>query len=142
MNFIKPLQSKEIKENGQKAKFIFFGFVLILALVYFMMGAVKVSAVTTAEITGTSYNKNGSTIEDFDKKDLVNGSDTLTFIQGNGEDSKVAINFTINDFPSNATSFMIVESERSDSMGENADADRYSKGDDFEWHPSSSNKTL
>jgi hypothetical protein len=120
--------SRSDKMNGAKSFLV--GFVLILASFYFMLAAIKVSAVET-EITGTMYDKNeNSAIEEsernFIKIDQTSGGKKLTYIQGNGENDKVAIKFTITDFPKTATSFMIVESERTDSSSL-ADADRYSK---------------
>lgn len=140
-----------------KAKVILFGFVLILAFLFLGAKVEMVNAMST-EIVGTKFDKNndGTILEEdvkdeggnvtakaesFLKVDLISGTGKLTFIQGNGKDDEVAIMFDVSDFPGDATSFMIVESERSDSSSL-ADADRYSKdpvtGD---WMASSKNVT-
>ena len=113
-----------------RAKMFFFGFVLILAFAFLFLNTMKVGAIET-EITGTKFDKNDDgaiheTDESFIKVDLSSGSDKLTFIQANGNDDEVAIMFNVSDFPKEATSFMIVESEKTDSSS-TADADRYSK---------------
>ena len=140
-----PLQSKETKENVRKAKFVFFGFVLILAFICFMGNFVKVQAadlniaddenikisgeeyLVDVEIKGSTYTKyadKGS--QDFEGVLVTANGQSITFIQGNGNNNEVDVRFTINNFPKNATAFMIVESNKTDSAGDNADADRYS----------------
>ena len=132
MNFIKALQSKEIKEKGIKTKFAFAGFVFALILLYLMLNCVRVGAVS-ATITGTSYKQDGTNFQNFSSKTLTSGDYSLTFIQGNGKNSEVAIKFTINDFPSTVDSFVVVESEHSDS--DDGDLDRYTLVG-TEWVPS------
>ena len=113
------------------AKMIFFGFVLILAFMCFLFKTTKVNAAVGTEIVSTRFDKNSDdtideSTETFLKVDLTSGTDKLTFIQGTGNDDDVSIQFKISDFPSEATSFMIVESNKTDSSS-TADADRYSK---------------
>lgn len=148
----KSALKREISENGNnKAKIIFFGFVLILAFAYLFLSCVKISAAESApttEIFATTFDKDGDgELETFISKDVESGGLKLTYIQGNGENDKVAIKFYVYDFPSNATSFMVVESEYSDSSVM-ADADRYSKvskevdGETvWEWKASGENDT-
>ena len=117
----------------------------LLMFVFFAFNFVKVSAAGTTEtitlggtssevnvvINGTKYNK----YTDRDNSDVLdaveligytdtNGNTPLTFIQSNGNSKEVEIHFTIENFPSGATEFMIVESQYSDSSS-NPDADRY-----------------
>ena len=130
MKFIESLQSKEIKERNLKTKFVLFGFVLVLALLYLVVSTVKVSALdissTTKTVTGTKYKKDGTNIGEYGKVDLTTANgQTITFIQGNGKDDEVAIKFTIDGAPSSATSIAFVEPEHSDST--NGDLDRYSR---------------
>lgn len=126
----KTLQSKENTKQTLKAKIGLFGFVLILAFVGFFMCSMKVEAASST-VTGTMFDKNGNgqidaDSEVFSKVDVESGSDMLTYVQGNGEDDKTSIKFTINDFPSDATSIAIVESDHSDSSND-ADLDKYNK---------------
>ena len=156
MKIKNPLHSKEIKESVINNRFAFASFVLLLAFVFFAFNFMKVSAagvteditisgVTTEKvnviINGTKYDKveGGRQGELLDAVELIgNGDDSgaypLIFIQSNGEgkgeDTGVDIYFTITNFPSNATAFMIVESEFTDSSL-NPDADRYSKETSF-----------
>lgn len=138
MHFKCSLHSKEKGIKINQYKVLFFGIVLIMAFFFFLANSVSVKALET-EINGTTYNKTGES-EDFIKVDLSNANgDVLTFIQGNGEDDKVAIRFTIKDLPSNYTSIKIVESEHSDSAT-NPDSDEYDKDPvTGEWTPSASN---
>ena len=128
-------------QKMRKANINLFVFVFILAISFFAFNFEKISAMGT-EIIGTMFDKNSdgeitqsdvvvdgqvtTKAENFLKVDLTSGTKKLTFIQGNGQNDKVAIKFTISDFPSDVTSFMIVESERTDSSSL-ADADRYNK---------------
>jgi len=141
-----------------KAKYLFVGFVLILAFIFFSFTCTKVSAAINTEIVGSIFDKdeNGTIVESdvkdgdgnvvnkaefFEKVDLTNSGSKLTFVQGNGQDDQVAIKFNIYDFPSDATSFIIVESDRTDSSSL-ADADRYSKDNvSGEWEASDKNVT-
>ena len=130
MKYKSSFMNKISECEKSKAKMFFFGFVLILAFMFLFMQTVKINAIET-EIVGTKFDKNGDgtideSTENFIKVDLSSGSDKLTFIQANGDDDEVAIMFNVSNFPSDATSFMIVESEKTDSSS-TADADRYSK---------------
>lgn len=140
-----PLQSKETKENVIKTKFVFVGFVLMLAFALFVLNCIKVSAAGITEtitLGGTASNVNvvinGTKYEKYTDKDNsavlkaveltgytdTSGNNPLTFIQSNGASKEVEIHFTITNFPSGATAFMIVESQYSDSS-DHPDADRY-----------------
>ena len=130
MKYKSSFMNKINECEKSKAKMFFFGFILILAFMLLFMQTVKINAIET-EIVGTMFDKNDDgaiddSTENFIKVDLTSGTDKLTFIQANGDDDEVAIKFNISNFPSEATSFMIVESERTDSSS-TADADRYSK---------------
>ena len=141
------------------AKELFVGFVLILAFTLFSFNFVKVAAVeeanVTIDITGTMFDKDGTSGIEEDEKDfksidlVTNDGDALTFVQGNGKDSETAIKFTIANFPKDISSFMIVESEYSDSSS-TADADRWGKEvvtdpdtgtSSYQWVASSKNQT-
>ena len=135
MNLKKSLQSKEINEKGIKTKFAFAGFVFVLALIYLMLSSVKVGALG-ATITGTSYKQDGTNVANFSSKTLTSGEYSLTFIQGSGNNNDVAIKFTITDFPSTVDSFLVVESQHSDS--DDGDLDRYTLKNG-EWVGSNSN---
>lgn len=138
MNFKKSLHSKENTKKILKINFSIMVIAIMMVFAFFAMSAKKVMA-TDYVVNGSSYYKNSSTLINIDKVDVTSNGYTISYIESNGEDSKVAIRFTITDFPSNATSFMVVESEYSDSS-ETADADRYAKDATGAWIASEANQ--
>lgn len=133
---------KSIKKmlGKKKAKLNFFGFVFILVFSFLCLNSMKVSAVTESsakiEILQSIFNKDGDSDLDgddkFDSVSLSNGTSGLTFIQGNGKDGEVAVLFKVTNFPTNIKSFVIIESNYSDSS-DNADMDKYKKDVDGNW---------
>lgn len=134
MNLERSLQSKEIKENSVKVKFIIIGFVLMLAFFFLGLNAKKIGA-TSYTISGTKiYTETNERISrelTCANEDLINASgsvcnsEVLTFIQGTGRNNEIYIKFLLKDIPSRTTSFAIVETGHSDSAGEDSDLDRY-----------------
>lgn len=127
MNLKMSLQSKENQEKRIKTKFALLLTFFVMALLCLMINSAKVSALS-ATITGTSYKQDGTNFQDFPVKILTSSDDrgdeySLTFVQGNGKDSEVAIKFTVAGFTSTIDSFVVVESEHSDS--DDGDLDRY-----------------
>lgn len=127
MNFKKSLRSKENGKKVMKGKTVFFSFVLFLFALFFVVNGDKVSAAEpTVVINSTNYKQTGEEeAKDYAVKTLTSGEYSLTFIQGSGLNNNVAIKFTIENFPSTIDSFIVAESEHSDS--DDGDLDRYTK---------------
>lgn len=140
MNFIYPLQSKETEKRVSKTKFIYLGLVLLFAFLFLAVFSVKVNAAgtTSIDVEGSYYDKDDNGNENHVGKVIEIGQYNLAFIQGNGNDNEVAIRFTINNFPSNITSFLIVESGYSHSNPNSSDLDLYSLESGV-WTPSVNN---
>ena len=153
MNLKESLQSKEIRENRTKAKFVIIGFVLIFAFFFFGLKSKNVGAISYS-INGTNINGEKVTDEEGNEVDRIRdsvlcesssctkipqeigadnrvyvGKDSnqyLTFIQGSGVNNTSYIRFLLKDIPTGTTSFAIVETGHSDSaVGDDKDLDRY-----------------